>query len=60
MKQIRATVRESGLVDLSRINDLELLSSFDDDLMRLHKKSPTRNLTSVQLLQVSIYQDLVL
>ena len=47
MKQIRATVRESGLVDLSRINDLELLSSFDDDLMRLHKKSPTRNLTSV-------------
>ena len=39
MKQIRATVRESGLVDLSRINDLELLSSFDDDLMPLHKKA---------------------
>lgn len=60
MKQIRATVRASGLVDLSRINDLELLSSFDDDLMRLHKKSPTSNLMSVQLLHVSIYQDLVL
>lgn len=32
MKQFSAT----GLEDLTKINDLELLSSFDEDLMRLH------------------------
>jgi hypothetical protein len=36
MKQFSATVRASGLEDLTKINDLELLSSFDEDLMRLH------------------------
>ena len=35
MKQFRATVRASSLEDLTKSNDLELLSSFDDELMRL-------------------------